>query len=349
MSFFEKIRELPIFRDKKELSILIIVVLLSSVAGVGLAYGIEKIFLQKNKPEIVQESNSPKLADVNLNNKTTQVNSSSVVSSSSERPKITDVDGRKFTYLLQKSGINAGFVWATDIRDLFQAQPFNPEVTPEIVKNAPQQPQPLDEIVPASSDCPSTDPAKPDSINIKQKKNWFIFEKYSVEAPIQNGSFQDFYISNPTTGYIDITQPIQEDPRAIAAGNYESVPVQRLLKEGIVHLPISPAPGQVGNSYIIGHTSNFPQVKSDYNFIFKPFERNSQVGDEFTVWDHFCRKLKFRVFESLAIREEDVDTAYKNFGDKRVVTLQGSILELVNGYLQPTKRWLTRGELVIEK
>jgi sortase (surface protein transpeptidase) len=349
MPFFQKISELTIFQNKKELATIMLVVLLSSVAGVGLAYGIEKIFLQKSNPDLVQESNKSKLADVNLNNKTTQISSSSIASSSSERPKITDVDGRKFTYLLQKSGINAGFIWATDIRDLFQAQPFNQEVTPEIVKNAPPQPQPLDEIVPSPKDCPSTDPTKPASINIKQKKNWFIFEKYGVEAPIQNGSFQDFYISNPATGYIDITKPIQEDPRAIAAGNYESVPVQKLLKEGIVRLPITPAPGQVGNSYIIGHTSNFPQVKSDYNFIFKPFERNSQVGDEFTVWDHFCRKLKFRVFESLAIREEDVDTAYKNFGDKRVVTLQGSILELVNGYLEPTKRWLTRGELVIEK
>ncbi|NJK71317.1 MAG: hypothetical protein HC932_03645 [Thermales bacterium] len=40
--------------------------------------------------------------------------------------------------------------------------------------------------------------------------------------------------------------------------------------------------------------------------------------------------------------------AYKTFGNKRVVTLQTSILELVPGLgLQPTKRWLTRGELIL--
>jgi sortase (surface protein transpeptidase) len=349
MLFLEKIRNLPIFRDKKELSILLIVVLLSSLAGVGLAYGIERFFLQNGNGTLVDVYKESKSSNVEIDKTTTQNSSIVTISSSSERPKIIDVDGRKFTYLLQKSGINAGFVWATDIRDLFQAQPFDQQLTPDIIKNAPLQPQPLDEVIPAPIDCPSTDPSKPDTVNIKQKKNWFIFEKYNVEAPIQNGSFQDFYISNAATGYVDITKAIQEDPRAIAAGNYESVPVQKLLKEGIVHLPISPAPGQVGNSYIVGHTSNFPQVKSDYNFIFKPFERNSQVGDEFVVWDHQCRKMKFVVFESLAIREEDIDTAYKNFGDKRVVTLQGSILELVNGYLQPTKRWLTRGELVVDK
>jgi hypothetical protein len=348
MSIFEKITQLPIWKDKKELSILLLVVLLSSGAGVGIAYTIDKVFLQKTMTSIVAEKESDKkLANVDLNNKTTTI-SSTIISSSSEKPKIIDVDGRKLTYLLQKSGINAGFVWATDIRDLLQGQPFDQTVTPEIVKNVPQQPQPLDEVVSAPKDCPATEPSKSETFNIKQKKNWLLYPKYDVEAPIQNGSFSDFY-NLDNNGQANLADPIQEDQREINRGNYESVPVQKLLKAGIVHLPITPAPGQVGNSYIVGHTSNFPQVISNYNTIFKPFERTSVPGEEFYIWDHQCRKLKFVVFEALAIREEDVDTAYKNFGNKRVVTLQGSILELVNGYLQPTKRWLTRGELVIDK
>jgi hypothetical protein len=58
--------------------------------------------------------------------------------------------------------------------------------------------------------------------------------------------------------------------------------------------------------------------------------------------------MKFKVFEAITIRAEDTEIAYKSFGDRRVVTLQGSVLEIVNGFLQPTKRWLTRGELVLE-
>ena len=329
--------------SRKEVATLLVIVCLSSAAGVGIAFTIEKIFWNKNVSAVVEEPK--KIATLPISSTKKITSSSITISSSSQRPKIEDKYGRKITYLLQKSGVNAGFVWETDVADLQQNIPFDHEFDKVLDKESPRQPKPLDEVVPAPEDCPDTAPY----LSIKQKKNWLMYPKYEIEAPLQNGSFQDFYTTNQKTGEIDLNRPIEEDKNAIARGNYESVPVQKMLKNGIVRLPITPAPGQVGNSYIIGHTSNFPQVISNYNTIFKPIERTSKVGEEFYIWDHRCRKMKFVVFESLAIREEDVDTAYKNFGDRRVVTLQGSILELVNGYLEPTKRWLTRGELVIEK
>ena len=343
MSFFEQLSNFKNKFSRKEIATLLIIVSLSSVAGVGIAYAIEKTFWNKNVSAVTGEP--IKTANLQISSVKKASSSSIIVSSSSQRPKIDDKYGRKISYLLQKSGVNAGFVWETDIADLQQAVPFDHEFDERLDKDSPQQPKPLDEVIPAPEVCPETTPY----LSIKQKKNWLMYPKYDIEAPLQNGSFQDFYNTNQKTGEIDLSRPIEEDKNAIARGNYESVPVQKMLKNGIVRLPITPAPGQVGNSYIIGHTSNFPQVVSNYNTIFKPIERTSKVGEEFYIWDHRCRKLKFVVFESLAIREEDVDTAYKNFGDRRIVTLQGSILELVSGYLEPTKRWLTRGELVVEK
>ena len=343
MSIFDQFLNFKNNFSRKEIATLLIIVIVSSIAGVGLAYAIEKVFWNKNINAFTQQPQ--KLADIQISSLTKASLSSSTISLSSQRPKIIDKYGRKITQLLKNSGVNAGFVWETDIAELQQGIPFDHEFDETLDKKAPTQPQPLDEIIPAPADCPETPPYQ----SVKQKKNWMMYPKYDIEAPLQNGSFQDFYNSNPKTGYVDLSKPIEEDKNAIARGNYESVPVQKMLKNGIVRLPITPAPGQVGNSYIIGHTSNFPQVVSNYNRIFKPIERTSKVGEEFYIWDHKCRKMKFVVFESLAIREEDVDTAYKNFGDRRVVTLQGSILELVNGYLEPTKRWLTRGELMVEK
>lgn len=341
MTFFDQIISFKNNFSRKEIAVLLIIISISSIAGVGIAYTIEKIFWNKSVSAVVNQSQ--KLIQISSTN---SVSSSSVaISSLSQRAKIIDKYGRKITSNLQKSGVNAGFVWETDLADMQQTLPFNHDFPIEAENKAPKQPIPLDEIIPAPEDCPGSGP----NDHVKQKRNWLMYPKYDIEAPIQNGSFQDFYTSDPKTGEINIDRPIEEDKNAIARGNYESVPVQKLLKYGIVHLPITPRPGQVGNSYIIGHTSNFPQVVSSYNTIFKPIERTSKVGEEFYIWDHNCRKMKFVVFESLAIREEDVDTAYKNFGDRRVVTLQGSILELVRGYLEPTKRWLTRGELVVEK
>jgi Sortase domain len=328
---------------KKDLLTLLIVIIISSIIGLGVGYAIQTKLISNSL-----NTTSSSVSSIAPQRIESKIVSSAIVSSSSikppEREKIVDRDGRKYTYLIKKSGIDSGFIWATDIRDLAQNQPFSNEIDPSLESKLPKQPQPLDEVVQSPKECKGNA-----NDHIKGERNWLSFEKYSVEAPIMMASFQDFYIPDPKTGFVSLDNPIEESQYAIASGNYLSVPVQRLLTQGVVHLPTSPTPGQVGNSYIVGHTSNFPQVKSDYNRIFKSFEQKSKVGDEFTVWDHFCRKLKFRVFEALAIMAEDTETAYKSFGDKRVVTLQGSILELVNGTLQPTKRWLTRGELVLEK
>jgi hypothetical protein len=343
MSFLGQLSHFKNKFSRKEIAILLVIVTLSSMAGLAIAYGVQQVFWNQKNQFATKEP--AKTASVMISSLSKIASSSSAISTSSSRPKIQDKYGRKVTSILQKSGVNAGFVWETDIADMQQTIPFNHDFPAELEDKAPKQPKPLDEVIPAPKDCPDSPPSE----SISQKKNWLQYPKYNIEAPIINGSFQDFYTSDPKTGEINIDRPIEEDKNSIARGNYESVPVQRMLKNGIVRLPITPAPGQVGNSYIIGHTSNFPQVISNYNTIFKPIERTSKVGEEFFVWDHKCRKMKFVVFESLAIREEDVDTAYKNFGDRRVVTLQGSILELVKGYLEPTKRWLTRGELVVEK
>ncbi len=249
--------------------------------------------------------------------------------------EIIDNNGRKITHNLNQFGLNAGYIWDTDIAELGQDHPFNFGITEDQMSYFPKQPQHIEQIIPAQDNCPTY----PNTI--QGQKNWLSFGKYAVESPIQNGSFGDFY-NFGSDGQINLGSEIQEDKNAILRGNYESVPAQKLLKYGVVHLPITPAPGQVGNSYIIGHTSNFPQVQSAYNKIFKPFESKSQVGDEFTIWDHKCRQMTFRVFEAFAIGENDTATAYQNMGNKRVVTLQGSILD---SNWQPTKRWLTRGEL----
>ncbi len=179
-------------------------------------------------------------------------------------------------------------------------------------------------------------------------KSFIKYSAYpSVNAPIQWSELSDLYETNQDGSFKKTESgqliPIKEKQEDIDAGNYLSVPIQRLLVEGVVHMGFTVDPGELGNSYIIGHTSNFSAVQSPYNYIFKPLERTSKVGEEFIVFDKYGRELKFRVFEVLEIDSDDTAIAYKRFEDRRVVTLQGSIL--VNG--QPTKRWLTRGELVL--
>ncbi len=187
----------------------------------------------------------------------------------------------------------------------------------------------LDELVP-----------KPDS---PQFKSQLVYAKTKIKAPINWSKLEDLYEKNPD-GTINVNKAITEKESDIKAGNYESTPIQKLLKLGSVHLADSVMPGEIGNSYIIGHSSNYRQVISNYNSIFATLQQ-AKEGEEFIIFDLDGRELHFKVFESIVIDYDDVQTAYypKGIEGKRIVTLQASVL--VNG--KPLKRRLVRGELVV--
>lgn len=54
------------------------------------------------------------------------------------------------------------------------------------------------------------------------------------------------------------------------------------LLNGVIHYPGTALPGQVGTSYISGHSSNYPWVKSNYNHIFTQLG-NLGVNESFTI------------------------------------------------------------------
>ena len=162
-----------------------------------------------------------------------------------------------------------------------------------------------------------------------------------INAPIQFASLADLFETNPD-GTIDTSRQIQEAPND---KTHLSTPAQRLLTKGIVHLGFTSLPGEYGNSYIVGHSSNYPIVKSIYNEIFKNL-KNAKSGDIFTIYNKDGKGMNFRVFENIIVNDSDIDKAYTDFNNKRVVTLQASVLVNVNGSLLPLKRQLVRGELV---
>jgi hypothetical protein len=173
-----------------------------------------------------------------------------------------------------------------------------------------------------------------------EKKSWLSYVDKPIETPIIMTDVVDMFATN-SDGSVNLSQRI--DDSAVDS------PTQIKLNDGVVHLPISPIPGEKGNSYISGHTSNFGYIDSAYKTIFKPIERASKIGDKFYIWDCEGRKMQFDVFEAKEILAGDTTEAWKDYPNERVVTLQGSILETVNGRLEPTKRWLTRGKLNLQE
>jgi hypothetical protein len=162
-----------------------------------------------------------------------------------------------------------------------------------------------------------------------QPKNLLYYPKYGISANIVYSTRDDVYNADGT-------------PKNTGARNSS---FQQKLKRGILHLYSTPLPGEIGNSYIVGHSSDYcPCTK--YSRIFKPLEKRSQVGEIFYIYDHHGNKMTFRVFEAFELRNVDspeaMQEAYKSFGNKRVVTLQTSIFVNAN----QIDRWLTRGEMI---
>jgi len=218
-------------------------------------------------------------------------------------------------------GANLGFISSNNLLDIGQKLPIIIDQPTQLVDEGiyPERIS-LNQIFP-----------KPNNPEIRSRIVW---PEYQLNAPIIWAEFSDLFATK-VDGNIDFEKPLDTSSTTSL--------IQKRLEQGTVHLPYSPLPGEIGNSYIVGHSSNFSFVKSEYNTVFKSFERKSKPGQEFFIYDYFGRQLKFRVFEALVVNEADVGEAFKTFGQKRAVTLQSSILE--NG--KPTKRWLTRAELVI--
>ncbi len=176
-------------------------------------------------------------------------------------------------------------------------------------------------------------PSKP------EKKNTISYPEYSVDVPLIYTNTEDMF-DKDKEGKINYNNRVNDD-------NVNS-PLQIKLKSGAILLPISPLPGEVGNSYISGHTSNYSFVDSAFNFAFKPLLGNGKIGDTFYVYDCEGRKLPFKVFEAREYKD-DPNVLWANTS-KREVTLQGSVLKNVPGKgLMPTHRWIIRGELDIAK
>jgi hypothetical protein len=187
----------------------------------------------------------------------------------------------------------------------------------------------------------------PPPINI-QRRNFLSFPTFNINAPIV---YSDYTSSQDT---IDPNNPCSQASM--------KTPLQQLVRKGVVHLFPSPKPGEIydetkntyfdskdkkryliGNSYIIGHSSEC--IQHEFSRVFQPFQDKTPIGDKFIIWDEQGRKLTFKVFEAKEITSygSGAEEAFGVFPGRRVVTLQTSKF-YTN---QKINRWIIRGELEI--
>ncbi len=82
------------------------------------------------------------------------------------------------------------------------------------------------------------------------------------------------------------------------------------LENGVIRYPGSAKPGEKGNSFIFGHSSNFPWIKWDYNDVFALLD-NVSFNDEIIIY-YNQKKYKYVIREKNVITPGDTSVLKRN-------------------------------------
>lgn len=110
---------------------------------------------------------------------------------------------------------------------------------------------------------------------------------------------------------LEVTAPI------IFAGTTNEEEIQSKLTQGVVHYASTAVPGEAGNTFITGHSSNFWWIKGAYNYIFVNLDKMA-IGDQAKIY-HNGNKYVYSVSEIKTV--EPNDTAVLAQTDTPTLTL----------------------------
>lgn len=110
---------------------------------------------------------------------------------------------------------------------------------------------------------------------------------------------------------INVSAPVVE-PASISDKD-----ILKALENGVVHYPETAKPGEVGNAFFTGHSSNYRWAKGSYNYVFSLLNK-MQNGDQVTV--HYNgQKYIYEVFEIIVVSSKDVSVLDQT--DSSIVSL----------------------------
>ena len=106
-------------------------------------------------------------------------------------------------------------------------------------------------------------------------------DSYSDSSEIKNG-YDPSKPGDARPNYSISIQTIGVKAPVIWSNSMLEEDLQRDLQSGLVRYPKTGIPGQFGNAFITGHSSNYVWAKGDYNYILKDLN-NIQTGDEIII------------------------------------------------------------------
>lgn len=98
---------------------------------------------------------------------------------------------------------------------------------------------------------------------------------------------------------------------------------QAALKTGVVHYPGTALPGEPGNVYIFGHSSDYLWSDGNYKTIFAKLPQIEQ-GKDIVVTDAAGRFFHYSVIETKVVGPRDMSVLSQGDGSRSLLTIQTS-------------------------
>jgi sortase A len=95
------------------------------------------------------------------------------------------------------------------------------------------------------------------------------------------------------------------------------------LLNGVVHYPGTANPGQLGNCYIFGHSSDYIWSKGHYKSVFAVLPQ-IKIGANITIGDQQGNKFVYTVTDSRSVAASDTSVLSQQNNAKKLLTLQTS-------------------------
>jgi len=98
---------------------------------------------------------------------------------------------------------------------------------------------------------------------------------------------------------------------------------QQALQSGVVHFPSTAIPGQYGNPYIFGHSSDYSFSKGDYKTVFALLPK-IEIGAKIIISDPAGERFEYKVIKSYVTDAKDLSVLDQGNYEEKLLTLQTS-------------------------
>jgi len=117
---------------------------------------------------------------------------------------------------------------------------------------------------------------------------------------------------------------------------------QEDLMLGVVHFPLTALPGETGNAYVFGHSSDFLWHHNPYAHAFTLLP-HVKVGDVVEITDHAGKPFRYVVTETFIVAPGDTRVLDQGDGSESLLTLQTSY-----PFGTALSRFIVRARLMLE-